>query len=490
MVEPPRFAVVGRVNKGKSSIVATLAEDPSVAIHARPGTTRICTRFPVEVDGEVLFELVDTPGFEEADRALDWLENEAGGERPARVRALLRHFVGTDDFIEERTLLAPIMDGAAILYVVDGAHPFRSNHKAEMEILRWTGRPGMALVNRIGPGDHTAAWLDALRSRFDVVRVFDAHTADFTDRIELLQSFRTIDPAAAPAIDRALDAMHGERRRRRAEASLIVTDLLVDALTLTLTEAALDAEAIEQRRAALEERFHDALRTREQDARRRVERLYNHVVAWAEGELDRPVLDADLFAERTWDSLGLSDGQVIAVTTGAGAVTGGAIDAAVGGASFLAGTAIGAAVGLIGGLTRLGRRYATAGPTEKLGALGRAVGVGDTGKPWRIGPHQNPNFGFVLLDRALLHYRSVAGRAHARQDHPTLDAADRISAGLPAELRRALGGLFERLRREHADVDRETRQRLNTRISGLIDALDPAGPGELPGAASDGEPGV
>ena len=32
--EAPRFAVVGRVNKGKSSIVATLAEDDSVRIDA------------------------------------------------------------------------------------------------------------------------------------------------------------------------------------------------------------------------------------------------------------------------------------------------------------------------------------------------------------------------------------------------------------------------------------------------------------------------
>lgn len=476
MSEPPRFAVVGRVNKGKSSVVATLAEDPTVAIHARPGTTRICTRFPVEVDGEVLFELIDTPGFEEADRALAWLE-DTPGDAPARVRAFLRHFVGTDDFVEERTLLAPIMDGAAILYVVDGAHPFRSNHKAEMEILRRTGRPAMALVNRIGPGDHTAAWLDALRARFEVVATFDAHTADFTDRVALLRRFRTLDPAAAPALDRALDAMQAERRRRRAESALTITDLLVDALTLTLTESAADEAALEERRATLAERFHDALRDLEQTARRRIEGLYNHVTAWDERDLERPVFDADLFAERTWESLGLTDGQVVAVTTGAGAVTGGAIDAAVGGASFLAGTAIGAAVGLFGGLTRLGRRYATAGPTAKLEALGRAVGAGDKGKPWRIGPHQNPNFGFVLLDRALLHYRAVAGRAHARQDRPRLDAGDRLTSGLPAEARRALGGLFERLRREHADVDRETRARLHDRVAGLLDRLDPAGPG-------------
>lgn len=471
--EVPVFAVVGRVNKGKSSVVATLAEDPSVAIAPRPGTTRICTRFPVEVDGEVLFELVDTPGFEEADRALAWLEKGGGVDRPARVRAFLRHFMGTDDFVEERTLLTPIMDGASILYVVDGAHPFRANHRAEMEVLRWTGRPGMALVNRIGEGDHTAEWQAALTEVFEVVRGFDAHTAGFADRIALLRDFRRLDPQAAPALDRAIAAMVADRDRRRAEAALVLTDLLVDACTLTITEAAPDAEEIERRRAELEARFHDRLRALEQQARRRVEKLYHHDVRWAEGELARPVFDEDLFAERTWDALGLTDGQLLAITAGAGAVTGGAIDAAVGGASFLAGTAIGAAVGLIGGLTRIGRRYAEAGPVERVRKLGRQLG-GEGGKPWRVGPHQNPNFAFVLLDRALLHYGSVAQRAHARQDRPALESAERPSATMPAEARRAFGGLFERLRREHADVDRETRERLHARIAAQLDALDPA----------------
>ena len=59
----PRFAVVGHPNKGKSSIVATLAEDDSVAISPVPGTTKRARVYPMRVDGEVLYELIDTPGF-------------------------------------------------------------------------------------------------------------------------------------------------------------------------------------------------------------------------------------------------------------------------------------------------------------------------------------------------------------------------------------------------------------------------------------------
>ena len=43
----PVFAVVGRVNRGKSSIIATLAEEDSIAISPLPGTTRRATHYDV-----------------------------------------------------------------------------------------------------------------------------------------------------------------------------------------------------------------------------------------------------------------------------------------------------------------------------------------------------------------------------------------------------------------------------------------------------------
>ena len=111
MSDPPRFAVVGRVNKGKSSIVATLAEDDTVRIDPRPGTTTEVREYPVRVDGRTLFVLVDTPGFEDAPRALAWLRSRevSAADRPARVAELLRAYQGTEEFADERKLLAPIL---------------------------------------------------------------------------------------------------------------------------------------------------------------------------------------------------------------------------------------------------------------------------------------------------------------------------------------------------------------------------------------------
>ena len=119
----PTFAVVGHPNKGKSSIVATLAEDERVAISDVPGTTRQARFSTFALDGEPQYVLADTPGFQRARGVLDWLESRAGSasDRPRLVKEFVDAHREDARFRDECELLTPIIEGAGILYVVDGA---------------------------------------------------------------------------------------------------------------------------------------------------------------------------------------------------------------------------------------------------------------------------------------------------------------------------------------------------------------------------------
>src|SRR5258708_40330238 len=86
-----------------------------------------------------------------------------------------------------------------------------------MEILRWTGRPRMALVNRIGAGNHVEEWKKALGQFFGIVREFDANKAGFDDRIRLLESFRELDEESRTSLDRSIGILKAEHQRRRRE---------------------------------------------------------------------------------------------------------------------------------------------------------------------------------------------------------------------------------------------------------------------------------
>jgi hypothetical protein len=488
----PRFAVVGRVNKGKSSVVATLAEDDAVRIDPRPGTTTEVREYPVKVDGRTLFVLLDTPGFEDAPRALAWLRGRevTAAERPARVAELVRAHEGTSELAEERRLLRPILDGAGILYVVDGTKPYRPNYEAEMEILRWTGQPGMALVNRIGEGDHAAEWHRALGQYFRIVRDFDAFSATFDERLALLRAFRELRQDWRGPLDEALTAFASERRRRRAEAAGVLADLLERALTHTEEVTVEREEDLEAERDRLERSFHDALRDLEEKARRRVERLYGHREArfQEDGGLARPVFRQDLFAEETWKLLGLAPAQIVAASALAGMAVGGTVDAMVGGASVMAGALVGGALGGGTALYGVGRRFArvrTVGPPG-LGALLANVQRAWTGaRRWRIGPHAQPNFPWVLLDRALLHYDAVVRRTHARRGPLPLDpGAERagLVSGFARSERRDLDALFRELRRNADDPPREVRDALERALTRVVARVDPV-EGDPPEAA-------
>jgi hypothetical protein len=489
---PPTLAVVGRVNKGKSSVVATLTEDDRVPISPRPGTTVSVTEYPVRVDGTVLFTILDTPGFEDAPRALAWLHErvDSAADRADAVAAFVETFRDTGEFVEECRLLTPIVAGASILYVVDGAQPYRENYEAEMEILRWTGRPGIALINRKArpevPPDgggataggapepsHVDDWRLALDQYFKVVRTFDAHQVTFDERVRLLETFRELREEWRRPLSQAIDALRAERARRLDEAAAVIADALVHALTFTLAVPVKTGASIAEQRHDLEARFHDALRDAERSARRAVERLFAHTRVWREADLPRLALSDDLFAERTWQERGLSTRELVGIYTASGAAAGASIDAAVGGTSLLAGTLIGAGTGLGAGLWAMRQRIIRATSPKNL--LGRLRGAdGEV----RIGPHDHPNFPWVLLDRALLHLDDVASRAHARQDDPVApasgpEAGDESVAGVDASARRTLNDLFKAVRKQGtggAAVAPETRAALHRAVRAVIDA--------------------
>jgi len=467
--EIPTFAVVGRVNKGKSSIVSTLVEDESVRIDKTPGTTRECEVFELRVGTRVLCRLVDTPGFEDAPRALAWLRSREGSaaDRSRVVAEFVRAHRGGAEFREECRLLAPILEGAGVLYVVDASRPYRPNYEAEMEILQWTGRPRMALLNTISDGDHVDEWRRALDQYFSIVRVFDAHGSTFRDRLGLLRAFRELRDDGREAIDAAIAELESDWARRRREAAAHMADLLVDALAFTLEWPLQDGETPDKRRDEWLGKFHEALRRRERDERSAVETLYRHDrIAREESELVRPVYESDLFAETSWRVLGLDTWDLVRAGVVGGAAVGGVADIAVGGSSFFAGSLVG---GVLGALSS----YFGARSVAQVEVLGRRLG----GPVARIGPMTNTAFPWLLLDRALLHYRSIVGRAHARRDALVVahdDGKQGLVANLESADRARLSDAFSQLRRAGGNAEL-IRADLCEEIARLLEKLEPAG---------------
>jgi hypothetical protein len=438
----PRLAVVGHPNKGKSSIVATLSEDGDVAISDLPGTTVSRRSFPMTVDGEVLYELIDTPGFQRPRQMLAWLEahNTSADDRAQAVGRFVAEHAYDPKFHDECELLAPLLEGAGILYVVDGSVPYGKEYESEMEVLRWTGRPRMALINMIGDGDYGDEWRRALDQYFAIVRTFDAVRADAQKRFALLTSFGELSEAWQPALDRAVSVLREDRERRERTSGQEIAALLVEALTLTLTDQVAEDEDAGPAIDRLEARLRAQLTRREQQARRQVEAFYRYTRLELHEAQSAP-LDLDLFAQESRELFGLTTRQLVATGTVGGAMAGGGIDLAIGGASLLLGAGIGA---VLGGASALFGQDQLA----KVKLLGQSL----VSRNLTIGPVKDPGLVWVLLGRALLHHRLVSERNHARREALVIEVEQErhLSQTIPEDMHRALAQAFASIRKGSA----------------------------------------
>lgn len=458
--EVPSFVVVGRVNSGKTSTLATLLEvdeDAVLRISPTPGETTAIQPLPVSYDGEEWMRFFDSPGFQQPVEAMREIERLAGDRVPGPDD--LRRFVeeAGEAFPDEVRLLEPVVKGAGVLYVVDPTKPLRDSFLAEIEILRWSGRPRLALLNPQGEDrTHEAAWRERLGTAFNLVRTFDAHRARYDERRRLLEALLQIEERHAGRIERVLEAMEAEWDQRREDAAEALVDFLEKALTLRASEP-LDERDLgvparrERKAAALKDEYFAKLSKLEVRCLERWLEIYRHHLI----EIDADPLrhrGLDLATGETWRKWGLDRAQLTAAGAVAGALAGLAGDAATGGVSHGIFSALGA---LGGGAAAFFKGGELPELKVKLGGGVRLKG-GD-GRALVVGPPGSPNFPWVLLDSMLVRYAALLERAHGRRDAGRLAAVGGESRvrGFPAERRNLLQRWFSSCLKGAPDRGRE-----------------------------------
>ena len=469
MTQAPTFAVVGHPNKGKSSVVATLSQNDAIAIALEPGTTRKHQAYPLKVDGQTLYTLVDTPGFQRPRRVLEWLEahSVSASDHADTVRSIVTQHRGDGRFTDECELLTPLLDGAGIIYVVVGSVPYSAEHEAEMTILRWTGRPSLALINSIGAEDYSDTWQAALGQFFQVVRRFDAVRAPFEQHLGLLRAFGQLEPAWESPLEQATHFLSDQQNRRRRQAAALIGRALENMMsfrekrTLTASQAAetSDGSLAEQ----LRQSWYRHQRQREQSLRVDIEHLYQHQrIRRQEAELAWHS-EHDLFSENSRKAWAVSKRYLATAGFGAGAVSGAGIDALTLGSSLGTGALVGGLIGAAGSYF-YGDRLAL--PALNIGVLRDGLQTAT------FGPVQDSQFGYVVLGRAINHWWHISHRNHAGRDlldlepagHHWLENLDKVSR---QDIQRA----FDKCRKRRSPDERQ-REKFNAAIERSMAAYD------------------
>jgi len=401
----PKFAVVGHPNKGKSSIVASLAQDDTVQISDTPGTTTKSRCFPLKVDGSIVYELFDTPGFQRARNVLAWLQKQdvPAHKRAEAVTAFINAHREDERFTDEVALLTPIMEGAGIIYVVDGSKPYGEEYEAQMEILRWTGQPSMALINHIGQGNYTEEWQRALAQYFRIVRTYDPMQTDPEQHLHLLESIAQLDESWRAPMKHAITLFEKRRDEKLVQSAKRITYLIQQALTHRERLRFFGEDVKDTDKEKLLIQYQQHLRELEQKSQKSIEQLWSH----SHLEKEQPLLlfeGMDLFSKESASIFGLTKQEMVVTGITGGAMAGAGIDLLFAGHTLLLGGTIGAVLGGVGA-------YFGFDELSAIRVLGQTLGK----RYLEMGPMQNRNLPYILLGRAFYHLHNVVSRSHAKR---------------------------------------------------------------------------
>ena len=402
----PKFAVVGHPNKGKSTIVSTLAMDDSVQISNTPGTTSKQRSFPLCVDTQILYELFDTPGFQRARRVLAWLQQHdvTANQRASIVQSFIDTHQEDERFNDEIELLTPIMQGAGIIYIVDASKPYGREYEAEMEILRWTGQPSMALINHIEQSDYSVEWEKALGHYFSSVRMFNPMKSNLQQHLRILESMAQLKEEWILPIKYSITLFEQYHTQMLEQSALLLTRVVYDSLQHIEKISFESDEEKNQAKKSVPQRYKDKLRNIESKIQSKIEKVWNHHHIQKE-EIDLALDGLDLFSKQTASIFGLTRKELMITAATSGAITGAGIDLLFAGHTLLLGGTIGAIVGGTGA-------YFGFDELSEVRVLGQKLGR----EYVQMGPMANKNFPYILLGRGLYYTFKIASKSHASKE--------------------------------------------------------------------------
>lgn len=443
-VPVPEFAIVGHPNEGKSSVVSTLSEDDSVRVSPVPGETTECRVFPVLIDGREVIRFIDTPGFQNPRKTLAWMRAYQGNDREMLTEFIRIH--SKDPAMhDDCALLAPLSSGAGIIFVVDGSRPLRNMDRAEMEILRLTGRPRMAIINcKDENSSFLADWQNEFRKHFNSIRLFNSNRATYSQRIALLNSLKAIDQDLEGVIETVIQAFSADWENRRRQSAALITAMLAESLRYRASADCPPGKDETQLKAQLHREYTEFVSKLERTAHQQIRRLFKHNIFNMQLP-DQSILQEDLFAAKTWQFLGLRDEDLIWAAAMSGAAVGVGLDVMTAGISFGVFAAIGGVIGAAGAALK----------GKELLSGSRLLGMKLDKQQLQVGPVTNIQLLYILLDRALLYCRQIISRAHGRRDSTAAllvdeDEKQGYASSWTTEERKICDRFFRALQKEDA----------------------------------------
>jgi len=431
----PKFAIVGHPNKGKSSIVSTLTHNQNIQISKIPGTTIKNQTFEFKINDEILYTLIDTPGFQRPTKVLNYLKENCSKieDRPEAIIKFLDDKENKINFPDEYEILTPISKGAGIIYVIDCSSPFNSEYEAEIEILRWSSVPRLALINPIKNSNYLKQWNTCLSQYFNIVTTFNAVYEDFDKQLDLLSSFSQLNDQWKYNLTKAKVSLKNDRKNKNELAYIEVEKLIKKIINHKIEKNIKNDDSnLKAIKEEITSQYQKDIVNFENQTKNKIEKIYKFSNLERDEEIET-LNKIELFSNESFNLFGLAKKDIMNFSTIAGAITGASVDIAAFGSTLFSGVLIGGAIGY-------GSAYFGSSKLLEVKIVNQALG----NKVTTIGPLKDVNFPHIIFNRVINHLYLIQKRTHANKNK--LDLKNQSYFKLDSQSKKELERYFNQIR--------------------------------------------
>lgn len=341
----PTFVITGAPNKGKSTFVKAMTNDPNVVVKGTARTTVKSKPYHYLKKGsdggnKKLLTLWDTPGFENQAEVYE-IVTEWKGESEESVEEIIRRFVDSykddPDYQYEVEIFKPLREFACIVYVADCSNSFsRNDYLREIQLLKFTNYPRIAILNPIDGNDHIESWREGLREYFHTIKVFNPHTTTFNEKLSTLGALSHLHDEWEKPINNVIDILKREREQILEDSARIIRKTILEIFDKEFEVVADPTEDEAYHKALLLKKVRSFVKRKMNASQLNINSLFNIDV---DIEIPDEYADNDLFS-KTVRKKSLPPYQRGFIWALAGGAVGALIDVAAGGLTFGVFTAI------------------------------------------------------------------------------------------------------------------------------------------------------
>lgn len=436
----PSFSVTGAANKGKSSLVKAITSDELIDVSQYAGTTRESKAYPMMIKGEHKFTIWDTPGFENAQQALEELQNMQQRNPEASKTELIHRFAAEyakdDDLRYEAEILNSWDHFAGIIYVADCSKPYsEAEYLWELRLIKWTELPSIALLNPIEGRNHLQEWQQELEGTFMMTKVFNPVMSNFEQRIEIFAALSRLHAGWQTQLEAVIEALRQDRADALYDAAQEIRTAVLQLYSQSfyVWADALKDEA--QHRADIAEKVKKKTTAQLESTHQKLKKRFNMRADLAfDAGLRESVDESELFEDVNFRKY-FSPRQQATIYGLLGGGIGAGVDVALGGLTFGVFTAM---FGSVGGAYGY---YQSLGVEDLLSP----ANITKRGDKYEAGP-LTVSLGYVMINRLRqlvfsLYHRSAADASPMKQEY---DFSQKRSIKLTQLLKRIAGSEADR----------------------------------------------